>query len=442
MFSNTFFPAREVSAVGGSSGGLDLLSLQAFLDANGYVTQQDLPAPVDVSGKADTSYVDTQLATKSETDHLHTGVYAPETGSTVYATKAEIPDLSGALTTAQADDRYASQTALEEKMDTAEFDVRVNPFISNWLTTYINTNPNSWVTLRTLLQYYPLTYSTWTSPVNEYVARPGESNARTWKQITDATNNNNTLPSLHSANIAALAAVGATATKPYAFQRNGGGTNNTYATFFQWYNKGTFFWVYSWPAAPAANRMFANTLGNTGTGISDGGARCRLTRTQFTISLEAGGHAVYNGPPVADTEINVPYVMGFSWDFTIDPPRFCWINQRYAIEHIGPNEPTELLEITDTALIPTPATSWNIPYTAYHASASRGATLAFFGTTQAPEAAVHWHWFGRWNTYMDMEQARTVHMRLIQRYCVPPFPTTNYRLQDNLPEVVTPPPPE
>lgn len=337
-------------------------------------------------------------------------------------------------------DVNALETELDQKMNVADFDVRVNPFISNWLTTYINASPTSWVNLRTLLQYYPLTYSTWTSPVDEFVARSTEHNGRTWKRIIDTTNNPNSFPSLHSLVTSHFVGRDATDTRPYAIQRIANAS--TYGTMgINWSNRGTVFVVYSWSATPVSDRIVWNSIGNTGTNINNTGAQCRLTRGSFTINLEAGGTASFPGPPVVDTDVGVPYVLGFSWDFTVNPPRFCWVNHRYAIEHIGPNEPTELLQITDTGLIPTPATSWNIPYTAFHANSSRPATLAMWGTIQAPGTTVDMHWVGRWTTHMDMEQARTVHMRLLQRYCVPPFPALNYQLQDDVPDPVTQPPP-
>lgn len=331
-------------------------------------------------------------------------------------------------------------TVMSDKMNTADFNTLVHPLMSSWLTQYINTNPNSWVNLRTLLQYYPLTYSTWTSPTHEFVARSTDTNLRTWKKVTD-TLYTTTLYNWYAGFNPEYTLLTETATLPYAFKKgnmlNGANLYSIYSSATNtWANKGSMFIVYSWVTAPETNRILATSLGNTnanGITVNATGPRCRWTRGEFAISLEAGGESVFTGPPVVDTAIDTPYIQGLSWDFTINPPRFCWVNQRYAVEHFGPNEPNETLEITESGLIPTPGTSWNLPYTAYHAAESRPATTSLFGLTQTGSTSMCFHYIGKWTSYMDMEQMRTVHMRLLQRYCVPPYPATNYLLADTVP---------
>jgi hypothetical protein len=387
----------------------------------------------DITGKADKS----DTYTKSEVDTALAGKQA--IGS--YLVAADIIDKANTsdVTTALATKADQSTTYTKEEVDTqlglkvnmAEFNTLVQPYISTWLTVYINTNPNSWVNLRTLLQYYPLTYSTWTVPEHEYVARSTETNLRMWKRITDGSFNVSGIQ-WNSASTSAYALLTETAVVPYGFRKN----SNIYGTSYNvWNNKGSLFLVYSWITTPVAGRVLATSLGNSGTGSINTGARCRWTRSHFAISLEAGGETVFDGLPVVDTEIDTPYIQGLSWDFTVNPPRFCLINQRYVIEHFGPNEPNEMLEMTDTGLIPTFGTSWNIPYTAYHASDTRTANFSLFDFIQTTGTPLRVHYVARWqSTYMNTEQMRTVHMRLLQRYCVPPFPAINYRLQDVVPD--------
>jgi hypothetical protein len=423
-----------------------------------YVKTADLPSFPDLSAYAYTTQL-TPLALKTDLNSLSTTVNtkANLTALADYVKTVDLPampDLSGyALTTtvnSKAEKTYvdtqlalkANQTALADYVTGTDFNTRVNPYISNWLTTYINANPNSWVSLRTLLQYYPLTYAMWTSPTHEFVARDGERNGDVWKRFSDTGyTGSSSLCCANGYNV--FSTVTATTTKPIAFRKKTHQFTGDAMIHrgMAIRNKGTIFVVYSWVTSPEASRIIFTGTGNTNnintpTGANignDTGPRFRLTRDQFILALEAGGTSTFSGPPVVDTEIGMPYILGFSWDFSLNPPRFIWINNRYAIEHLGPSTETERLEITDTGLIPTVVTSWNIPYSAWNATTTRTAVYNWFGTTVNSGTAVDCHNIGHWdNTYMSMEQMRTIHIRLLQRYCVPPFPASNYRLSDEL----------
>lgn len=85
-----------------------------------YALKTEIP---DISGKADVSDVSSALATKADANHHHDGVYASVQDTytkaevdSVFATKAEIPDISGGLTTTQGDQRYVLDADLFEKV--------------------------------------------------------------------------------------------------------------------------------------------------------------------------------------------------------------------------------------------------------------------------------------------------------------------------------------
>jgi hypothetical protein len=316
-------------------------------------------------------------------------------------------------------------TLLSDKITQTQMTTLVQPFMSNWLTLYINANPSSWVALRTLLQYYPLTYSTWSAPTYEWVAKPTAYAARLWTNLNGANG-------LNCSSTNHLSQQVATATAPYAFRRYA--NTNTLISFNTtppWQEKGTWFMVYSWVATEATTKILISTYGNTGTNMVNTGPRMQLTRSQFGYTNDAGVFVTESGLPVVDDVVGVPNIYGFSWDWTINPPRFCMINTRYAIEHYGPNEPNELQEITPSGILFTPGTSWNIPYVPAQNSAIRTSTCAFFGSTQTPGQAVDFHYVGQWNqVYFDINGMRTLHMRLLERYTISPFEPTNLRLSE------------
>lgn len=294
--------------------------------------------------------------------------------------------------------------------------------MAEWLTTYINANPNSWVNLRTLLQYYPLTFSGYTYPPQEFVA------IGTIEPFGTPWVSQSAVGVVRSGSEDANPRT--TETRPFGFWTRAAGTitHREGADGGGWPNKGTRFIVYSWDGIPTdpAQTIFHQ---------SGSGPRCTLTRSTLIVSLELGGTMTYPGPPHPDTEINQPYILGLSWDFTINPPRVCWITHDHAIEHLGPNEPTELLHITPTGLVPTAVTSMDLPYTAYHASESRPGDITLL--SGGPPRIIHYYAF--WpQVYMGMEEARTVHMRLMHRYCTPPFEEPNLRL-DQEKEIETDP---
>jgi uncharacterized membrane protein len=384
------------------------------------------------------------LALKSDTTHNHNGVYlvasdiagkADTSALTSYETVANaaltfLPKASILNTTvgAAADNVYSAMevdTLLSDKITQTQMTTLVQPFMSNWLTLYINANPSSWVAIRTLLQYYPLTYSTWSAPTYEWVAKPTAYAARLWTNLNGANG-------LNCSSTNHLSQQVATATAPYAFRRTA--NVNTYIAFNTtpaWQEKGTWFLVYSWVATEATTKILISNYANTGTGVVNTGPRMQLTRSQFGYTNDAGVFVPETGLPVVDDVVGVPNIYGFSWDWTINPPRFCMINTRYAIEHFGPNEPNELQEITPSGILFTPGTSWNIPYVPAQNSAIRTSTCAFFGSTQTPGQAVDIHYVGQWNqVYFDINQMRTLHMRLLERYTISPFEPTNLRLSE------------
>ena len=309
---------------------------------------------------------------------------------------------------------------VNNKVNSADFNTQVQPFISQWLTTYINANPNTWVNIRTVLQYYPLTYTFFNfPPTKEWLPRaeymvPNANAPDAISQWKDTSNSANYMYFGNNSSEWGFLRP-ATTGVPVGFLKI-----NAARFFMQnifWPNKGTFFMVYSWTTAPNPS-ILINASHAAGT------ARMLLTRTNFQVIAEST--MTFNGPNTPDTELDTPYIVGMSWDYTISPPRTLWITHNRAIEHIGPNEPTEVLELDNPlGLVGTPTTSMNLPYSPMMASTARGTNnVTLFGTKTAlaggNECKVHY--FGQWTDLrMTMDQARTVHLRLMERYCTPPF---------------------
>lgn len=293
--------------------------------------------------------------------------------------------------------------------------------LSDWLTNYINANPNTWVNLRTLLQYYPITFVFFNfPPTREWLPRAEYMVPHSTPPVAGAVwqwnNTTNDRPVTTQNTIEYGLLSPPTTGVPAGFSKQNGHRWSILNQY--WQNKGTFFLVYSW----------TNTVGNTLINCSHGTPLPRLLLTRNNLEIIAESTNTYVSPSKSDTGLDTPYIMGISWDFTITPPRVLWMNHNRAVEHIGPNEPTEILELDNPlGLVGTPTTSMNLPYSATLAAASRtGAnSLTFFGTkanstTGGPACKIHY--FAQWdNLLMTMDQARTVHIRLLQRYCTPPF---------------------
>ena len=112
---------------------VDTSSLVNLAPATGstvYATQAQLASKANtndvttaLAAKANVTDVAVALSSKADTGHTHTGVYATVADTytksqvdSVFATKAEIPDISGGLTTTQGDQRYVLETDLFEKV--------------------------------------------------------------------------------------------------------------------------------------------------------------------------------------------------------------------------------------------------------------------------------------------------------------------------------------
>lgn len=301
--------------------------------------------------------------------------------------------------------------------------------VNQWLSTYLNQNPNSWPMLRNLLwndsvmQFYNF------PPSREHVARAefitGTLPSVTrWKDLrnTATTANDMVFKSTQTGIL-----VNATSTCPMGVLKQN--LHHMGITNLFWMPKGTFFMVYSWPVGDTPSARWLINSRNGGTGFT-----CTMGHVNWDVFAETT--VSYPGPSNPTFMAGVPYIVGFSWDFTLNPPRFVWVTHNRIIEHLGPNVATELIELdAPQGLVSTPTTSVNFAYSASAATGSRSAvnyiTLFSRWNDVNGGAGAVVHYFASWDNFkMDLIQARTIHSMLYTRYCVSPFTGTNRGLDE------------
>lgn len=195
-----------------------------------------------------------------------------------------------------------------------------------------------------------------------------------------------------------------------------------------WPNKGTMFLVYTWVTAPTAVSLLISSRTSPGT-VHPNYHWSRRDFQQFTSSSSY----TYNSPQTyADSVVRTPYVVGLSWDNTVNPPRITVCDPQAIAEHrfnasIGQDESVRLdygspnQQGAEIARVKGHATVFDADLLIE--PTNQGNRLTVMGRpsdASNPDRIVHY--LGIWrNTYMNWEMMTHVRERLRQRYCVGPF---------------------
>lgn len=196
-----------------------------------------------------------------------------------------------------------------------------------------------------------------------------------------------------------------------------------------WPNKGTIFLVYSWVTAPTALTAFVLTRNLEAVQETPNYIWARQELAQYA----SGVTYKYASPQTyADSALRTPYVVGLSWDHTVNPPRITFCDAQAIAEHrynasIGQDESVRLdygspnTQGAEIARVKGHATVYDD--TLLKESTNQGNRMSVLSRpkdTTYPDRIVHY--MGIWrHTYMNWEMMTHVRERLRQRYCVGPF---------------------
>lgn len=326
----------------------------------------------DVSGKADTSYVEMRLASKPDSTELVVDAFA----STIPSIQARFVSV-------------ASQNAIlrvASGFTQAQFDA-----------------------LGLILVYQqPGGPPPVTTPTHEWIAHPDyyTMSGSTITEWIDAQNPTNKIVS-STYTVEAPSSV-----RPPGVRK---GTGEMITGAFH-RAKCTWFLVYSWPSTPGTDAPLVSTRGSVGQQKPD----TMLYRQGWQWGYNTT-NVLYNLPtPLTDTGVGVPYIVGVTWDFTVNPPVFTFIQDGRITRHEGSTTSLRI-NVNDTLDDITVDKITGVVGTFNVQNASNSTSivtiLGRFGGTglSQPDGIVH-H-IGIWqDVYMSLGEVYACYHRLAQRY--------------------------
>ena len=382
------------------SDALGFAKTSQLPDMSLYTKTVDLPAFPDLTPYAWQTQL-TPLALQSDVNSLTTTVNdkVDATALTPLALAATVPSLASQLT---------------DKLSAGG--------MASWMSSYLNTNPSSWATLRAALVYayslsptIPLTHE-YLPLSTSFNAAIGATTVTRWTDVVTKSSTNDIV--LISG---AYTVQDFTSTRPLGVLKTANGTATQPS--FQLKSRGTIFLVYSWNLAVASTTTYLFSHVNLS---APANPRIFVTRANFNIVNTLGTTKTVDMPPMTDTVLNTPYIVAVSWDFLNEPSRLTLAAHNVIDEHIGTNATstryTFNVNAPDTPNISS-VTGVNLPYWVDFAGGGSNifALLGSSGGTGSMMLA-RMHYVGIWkDKYLNIDEVYAVHTVLRARYCTAPF---------------------